>query len=93
MPISGETGNRNAQKIENLSASALVITAENTKTTNYVESNNGYYTELSKKEDNTVKVTDSNFVRVGVSVVVGVEVSFDWNKAAKGLKTFIDSVQ
>lgn len=86
-------GNGTTQKTETLSASASVVTFENTETTNYVENNNGNYTESSKKEENTVKVTDSKVVRVGVSAVVGVEVSFDWNKAAKGLKNFIDSVK
>ena len=89
-----KTGNGTAQQTKTLSASALVFTAENTKTTNYVENNNGNYTELSNpNEKNTFKVTDSNFVRVEVAAVVGVEVSFDWNKAAQAVKTFIDSEQ
>jgi hypothetical protein len=86
-----DTGNDTAEKTTSLSASAIVVKAEHTETTTYSQNRDGSYTEVATKEENTVKVDDKNMVKGGVSLLVGVEVSFNWNKAAKALKDFIDS--
>jgi RHS repeat-associated protein len=86
-----DAGNNTAEKTTSLSASAVVVKAEHTETTTYSQNRDGSYTEVATKEENSVKADDKNIVKGGVSLLVGIEVSFDWNKAAKALKDFIDS--
>lgn len=78
------------QKTKELSATALVFEAKHTETTTHIEQN-GEYIEVGKKEENEVRVPNTT-VGLKASVIVGLEVSFDWNKAAESFNKFINSV-
>jgi RHS repeat-associated protein len=85
-----DIGNDMAQKTTSLSASAGPIEAEHKETQTYTQNNNGTSTELSSKKENDLKVPDSSY---NITAIVGVEVTINWEKAAKALNEFIKSVQ
>jgi hypothetical protein len=86
-----DIGKSAAEKTTTLSASAVVVTAEHKETTTYSQGSNGNYTELSTTKDDTAKPADLNILRAGVTLGVGVEVSFDMKKVFNALKTLVNS--